>query len=114
MIQATTFAGIGGTTSGANRAIWAVGLRNPFAFAVQPGTGRIFINDVGQNTWEEINSGSAGKNFGWPWYEGCSGVSEQTGGYRDLAEAQAQLTNLVGRGQALDFHHDPVRVVGPV
>ena len=30
-----------------------------------------------------------GKNFGWPWYEGGSGVSLQTGGYRDLAEAQA-------------------------
>ncbi len=30
--------------------IWALGLRNPFTFAVQPFTGRIFINDVGQNT----------------------------------------------------------------
>jgi hypothetical protein len=43
------------TASGANRAIWALGLRNPFTFAVQPGTGRIFINDVGESTWEEIN-----------------------------------------------------------
>ena len=38
------------TTSGKNRAIWALGLRNPFKFAVQPGTGTIFINDVGGNT----------------------------------------------------------------
>jgi glucose/arabinose dehydrogenase len=35
--------------SGKNRAIWALGLRNPFGFAVQPGAGRIFINDVGSN-----------------------------------------------------------------
>ena len=40
--------------SGNNRAIWARGLRNPFKFAIQPGTGTIFINDVGDNTWEEI------------------------------------------------------------
>ena len=46
--------------TGNNRSIWALGLRNPFTFAFQPGTGRLFINDVGQNTWEEINDGIAG------------------------------------------------------
>jgi hypothetical protein len=56
--------------TGVNRAIWALGLRNPFTFAVQPGTGVIFINDVGQNTWEEINRGIAGANYGWPATEG--------------------------------------------
>ena len=35
------------STSGADQRIWVYGLRNPFTFAVQPGTGRIFINDVG-------------------------------------------------------------------
>ena len=35
------------TATGANRAIWALGLRNPFTFGFQPGTGRMFINDVG-------------------------------------------------------------------
>ena len=35
------------TASGDNRAIWALGLRNPFKMDVQPGTGTIFINDVG-------------------------------------------------------------------
>jgi hypothetical protein len=58
------------TASGINRAIWATGLRNPFTFGVQPGTGRIFINDVGQATWEEINEGRAGANYGWPASEG--------------------------------------------
>jgi glucose/arabinose dehydrogenase len=56
--------------SGNNRAIWALGLRNPFKFAIQPGTGTIFINDVGENTWEEINRGASGANFGWNLYEG--------------------------------------------
>jgi glucose/arabinose dehydrogenase len=59
-----------GTASGDERAIWALGLRNPFTFTFQPGTGRMFINDVGQNTWEEINDGIAGSNYGWPANEG--------------------------------------------
>ena len=56
--------------TGKNRAIWALGLRNPFTFAFQPGSGRLFINDVGQSTWEEINDGIAGSNYGWPITEG--------------------------------------------
>src|ERR671920_407987 len=52
--------------AGRNRAIWALGLRNPFSFAVQPHTGKMFINDVGELTWEEIDRGAAGANYGWP------------------------------------------------
>jgi glucose/arabinose dehydrogenase len=58
------------TASGNNRAIWATGLRNPFTFAFQPGTGRLFIDDVGQSTWEEVDDGIAGANYGWPSSEG--------------------------------------------
>src|SRR6266542_3860218 len=50
-------------TTGINRAIWARGLRNPFSFAFQPGTGRMFINDVGEASTEEINDGIAGSNY---------------------------------------------------
>jgi putative heme-binding domain-containing protein len=52
-------------TAGKYRATWALGLRNPFTFAVQPETGRLFINDVGGRA-EEINEGVAGANYGWP------------------------------------------------
>jgi glucose/arabinose dehydrogenase len=58
------------TAIGANRAIWALGLRNPFTFTFRRGSSRMFINDVGQNTWEEINDGIAGSNYGWPNTEG--------------------------------------------
>ncbi len=68
--------------------VYDYGLRNPFRFAFQPGTGTLFVGDVGWNTWEEINRGG-GENFGWPYYEGGSGVSARTGGYQDLPEAQA-------------------------
>jgi len=58
------------SATGNNRAIWALGLRNPFTFAFQPGTTRMFINDVGESTYEEINDGIAGSNYGWPVTEG--------------------------------------------
>jgi glucose/arabinose dehydrogenase len=54
-----------GTATGINQLIYALGLRNPYTFAVQPGTGRILINDVGENTWEEVDDSLAGGNYGW-------------------------------------------------
>jgi glucose/arabinose dehydrogenase len=58
------------TASGKYRAIWALGFRNPFTLDVQPGTGRIFVNDVGAAAWEEINDLKKGANYGWPNSEG--------------------------------------------
>jgi glucose/arabinose dehydrogenase len=66
----TIYDGTTVTPAGANGQIWTIGLRNPFTFAFQPGTGRLFIDDVGENTWEEINDGIAGSNYGWPNTEG--------------------------------------------
>jgi glucose/arabinose dehydrogenase len=60
-----------GSATGRNRAIWALGFRNPFTFAVQPGTGRMFVNDVGNSTWEEIDELARGENYGWPVCEGA-------------------------------------------
>ncbi len=61
------------TGSAPRRRIWAYGLRNPYTVAIQPGTGRIFVNDVGQSAFEEINDATvAGRNFGWPGAEGAS------------------------------------------
>ncbi|HEV8606861.1 MAG TPA: PQQ-dependent sugar dehydrogenase [Tepidisphaeraceae bacterium] len=57
------------TAEGKYRAIWALGCRNVFGFAVEPGTGRLFLNDVG-GAREEINvSSKGGENFGWPTVE---------------------------------------------
>jgi glucose/arabinose dehydrogenase len=61
--------------TGVNRAIWAMGLRNPYTFSFQPSSGRLFINDVGEVTWEEINDGVAGANYGWPTTEGSTADS---------------------------------------
>lgn len=52
------------------RAIYALGLRNPFRIDIHPETGVLHINDVGQASWEEINLGRPGANYGWPVTEG--------------------------------------------
>ena len=64
------------STTGKNRAIWALGLRNPFTFAFNPFGTELFINDVGETTWEEINDGVAGANYGWPTTEGPTTQSQ--------------------------------------
>jgi glucose/arabinose dehydrogenase len=49
---------------------YATGLRNPWRFAFDPPTGRLFLADVGQDIYEEINLVSAGDDLGWSWREG--------------------------------------------
>ena len=58
-----------GTNSWRSR-VWLYGVRNPFGYSLQAETGEIYFGDVGWNTWEEVNHGGAGTNFGWPCYEG--------------------------------------------
>jgi glucose/arabinose dehydrogenase len=84
----------GGTTAGNKcRETFAWGLRNPFRIAFDPNDGgtRFFINDVGQNTWEEIDLGSAGADYGWNVREGhCA-----NGSTTDCGAPPAGMTNPV-------------------
>ena len=56
--------------------VWAYGLRNPFRAYYDRPTGRLFVGDVGGNgsqSWEEVDLGARGANYGWPDVEGpCS------------------------------------------
>src|SRR6185436_6993059 len=67
-------------------AIWQKGLRNPFRFSFDRGTGDLYIGDVGQNAYEEIDVDAApvssGVNWGWLPYEGthCSNEDPMVGG----------------------------------
>jgi glucose/arabinose dehydrogenase len=64
--------------------VWAIGLRNPWQWAFDPETGDMFIPDVGEGGWEEINyvpAGSrGGQNFGWPMWEATHCVNAATTG----------------------------------
>ena len=71
------------------RRIVAYGLRNPFRLGVRPGTGEVWIGDVGWNTWEEIQRfqlPAAVVNFGWPCYEGAGRQSGYDGANLNICE----------------------------
>jgi glucose/arabinose dehydrogenase len=99
------------------RRIVASGMRNPFRFAVRPGTNEIWIGDVGWSSWEEINRTTVGpsadvSNFGWPCYEGVG---------RHPGYEQADLTlcqNLYAAGTSavkapyFAYHHSAKVVAG--
>jgi glucose/arabinose dehydrogenase len=60
-------------TPGARGEIWSYGLRNPWRFTFDRATGDMFIADVGQGQWEEIDfepASTAGRNYGWRLMEG--------------------------------------------
>ncbi|MFL5804452.1 MAG: PKD domain-containing protein, partial [Roseiflexaceae bacterium] len=71
--------------------VFARGLRNPFRFAFDPNAAgtRFFINDVGESTWEEIDEGQAGADYGWAVREGfCA-----EGSTSDCGPPPAGMTN---------------------
>ena len=99
------FAG-GAADLDADRAkIFQLGLRNPFSagFAAD---GRLFIGDVGWSTYEEVDSGGPGADFGWPYYEGGDGVSLPTHTYRDFPGAGAFYAGAVVTAPYRAFAHD--------
>jgi glucose/arabinose dehydrogenase len=71
---------VGSTT--ARPEVWAYGLRNPWRFHFDRETGDLFIGDVGQNEWEEIDyqpaTSTGGENYGWNAYEGSYPYSGST------------------------------------
>lgn len=69
--------------------VWYYGLRNAFRFTFDPVTDQPVMGDVGYSNWEEIITGPAGSNFGWPYREG----PDATPGYSVLAQAIAFEAN---------------------
>ena len=66
--------GNGGANAGFRDEIWASGLRNPFRAGFDSKTGDLYVGDVGQGAWEEIDrlqAGVGGMNFGWNFREGA-------------------------------------------
>ena len=71
--------------------VWVLGLRNPWRFDIDPASGQIFIGDVGEQLWEEVNVlALAGQyaNFGWPCMEGSEEIP-LFAGYDECQNASA-------------------------
>ena len=88
---------VNGITTNGNwcQETFASGLRNPFRIAFDPNASgtRFFINDVGQNVWEEIDEGIAGADYGWNIREGhCA-----NGSTTDCGTPPPGLTNPIFR-----------------
>jgi glucose/arabinose dehydrogenase/PKD repeat protein len=80
------------------RRIMATGLRNPFRFAIRPGTNELWIGDVGWISSEEINRLPAhqARNFGWPCYEGTGHQSGYDSANLSLCEQLYSSTGTAG------------------
>jgi glucose/arabinose dehydrogenase/PKD repeat protein len=78
---------------------FAMGLRNPFRMAFDPNAAgtRFNINDVGQGTWEEIDKGKAGADYGWNVREGHCAAGSST----DCGPPANGMTNPI-----YDYHHN--------
>ncbi|MDX1599958.1 MAG: PQQ-dependent sugar dehydrogenase [Anaerolineales bacterium] len=83
----------------ARHEIWDYGLRNPWRFTFDPATGDLYIADVGQNAWEEINFEPAdspgGRNYGWDYREGAHPFEGDPGGL-DLVDPVAEYSREFG------------------
>ena len=84
-------------------AIWAYGLRNPFRFQFDPATGELYLGDVGDSSWEEINHIVRGGNYGWPLAEGnctanCAGLIDPIHTYPHNGQSASVTGGPVYRG----------------
>lgn len=117
-------------TTGKYRAIWALGCRNPFTFAIRSSDGLMLINDVG-GRFEEINLGQPGANYGWPsvdhgptgnsrfrgpiyWYPQASIAGGDFAPPRDSADVTERWpTEYSDRYFFADFVHGWIRTLDP-
>jgi glucose/arabinose dehydrogenase len=91
--------------------IWAYGIRNPWTFSFDRKTGDLWIADIGQNTWEEINmqpqSSKGGENYGWNYMCG-------THPFPIEKEQSGEKTPVVGVMPVAEYSHatDGICVIG--
>lgn len=84
--------------------VWDYGLRNPWRFSFDRANGNLFIGDVGQGIWEEIDldpAGTGGHNFGWDCREGAHDYNDPNG------DGNTGCGSVVSVDPILEFDHSP-------
>jgi MYXO-CTERM domain-containing protein len=100
-----------GTSTMPRTEIWAWGFRNPFRLWGDPVGGKVWVGDVGEITWEEINVVDGNHHYGWPRREGaegqpatwCTSIQPNTGNCVDPAYAcpRSDCQTIIG-GRIMD------------
>lgn len=103
--------------SGARGEIWAVGLRNPWRMSFDPAAGLLYVTDVGENHWEEINvvpAGKGGLNYGWNRLEGshCYPAGQSTCDRTGLVQPVLEYPHPSTPGEAGSEHPSGCSVTG--
>jgi uncharacterized repeat protein (TIGR03806 family) len=95
-------------SGGGRPEVYAYGLRNPWRFSFDRMTGDLWLADVGEETWEEVNLIQSGQFYGWPYYEGdgcgpknCNGTPYVFPLYEYTAGAASISGGFVYRGAAI-------------
>ena len=95
--------GAGGSGAADCAEIYAWGLRNPWRFSFDATTGRLWIGDVGQDAWEEIDRIAAPANLGWRCREGAHDYNAACGAAQDLVDPVAEYDHSVGESVSGGF-----------